>query len=620
MASMSRSVAVSLCLVLPLLVGCSPPAEPPAVSQAIEIAASKPHPRLILTQSVERELRTRLETDAAAQRYFEALRDDADRLLDVPPNERKQVGRRLLGVSRDVLSRVLRLALVYRLSGEEKYLERAEAEMLAAAGFSDWNPSHYLDVAEMSTALAFGYDWLYDSLPEASRAAIRAAVAEKGFGTYEGRDATNNWNDVCNGGLLMTALAFAEDYPAEAERTLETALRLWPRALETNTPEGGHSEGVGYWAYATSYSISTVASLESACGTDFGLTERFPGLLKGANYYLQMHGPTGNYFNYSDTGRGTPTLAPQTLWFARRLNEPSLLWLQTGFLKSAEISGRFAPLALAWWPETMEIPPPNQHTYQTDGITPVAVHRSSWTDPNASFIGFKGGRGDGPHGHFDIGSFVFESDGVRWALDLGAESYHGLESRGLNLWSREQESDRWTVFRLNNFSHNTLVVNDALQRVDGRSVFTQKTPTSTVMEFASLYAPHLSAASRGVRLLADRRAVIQDEITAGERDAAVRWAILTGATIDLNGPQATLRQDGKSLTLSVLEPEGVTLETYESETPPREYDSPNPGTRMVGFRVSLKPQEAGRLVVLLTPGSVELAEPPSVEPLPAWSE
>ena len=31
--------------------------------------------------------------------------------------------------------------------------------MLTAARFEDWNPSHFLDVAEMTFALAIGYDW-----------------------------------------------------------------------------------------------------------------------------------------------------------------------------------------------------------------------------------------------------------------------------------------------------------------------------------------------------------------------------------------------------------------------------------------------------------------------------
>ena len=36
--------------------------------------------------------------------------------------------------------------------------------MLAVSRFTDWNPTHFLDVGEMVMALAIGYDWLYDSL------------------------------------------------------------------------------------------------------------------------------------------------------------------------------------------------------------------------------------------------------------------------------------------------------------------------------------------------------------------------------------------------------------------------------------------------------------------------
>lgn len=67
------------------------------------------------------------------------------------------------------------------MTGDDQFKERAEQEMLAAAAFPDWNPSHFLDVGEMTAALAIGYDWLYDALPPASRAIIRQAIVEKGL-------------------------------------------------------------------------------------------------------------------------------------------------------------------------------------------------------------------------------------------------------------------------------------------------------------------------------------------------------------------------------------------------------------------------------------------------------
>lgn len=71
-------------------------------------------------------------------------------------------GKRLLGVSRMAFKRIFYLSYAYRMTNDERYAQRAEREMLAVSHFSDWNPSHFLDVGEMVMALSIGYDWLYD--------------------------------------------------------------------------------------------------------------------------------------------------------------------------------------------------------------------------------------------------------------------------------------------------------------------------------------------------------------------------------------------------------------------------------------------------------------------------
>ena len=122
-------------------------------------------------------------------------------------------------------------------------------------------------------------------------------------------------------------------------------------------------------------------------------------------------------------------------------------------------------MVLFWMnePSDESVEPQMPLVWQSEGETPIAVMRSSWTDPNATYVGFKGGKPGASHGQMDIGSFVLDADGVRWAVDLGSEGYNGIESRGMNLWGREQNSDRWTIFRLNNFGHNTLVIDGKLQ-------------------------------------------------------------------------------------------------------------------------------------------------------------
>ena len=139
------------------------------------------HPRLIFNRSDE----TKLIQKVVENKYIEVLHnvilDSADKMIHEKPVIYEKTGRRLLKVSRTCLKRVLFLAYSYRLTNDRKYLKRAEKEMLTVAKFKDWNPDHFLDVAEMTAALAIGYDWLYYDLDKKSRAKIENAIIRKGL-------------------------------------------------------------------------------------------------------------------------------------------------------------------------------------------------------------------------------------------------------------------------------------------------------------------------------------------------------------------------------------------------------------------------------------------------------
>ena len=55
-----------------------------------------------------------------------------------------------------------------------------------AINCSNWNPAHFLDVGEMTHAVAIGYDWLYDVISEGDRAIIEEAALK--FGLVTGTD------------------------------------------------------------------------------------------------------------------------------------------------------------------------------------------------------------------------------------------------------------------------------------------------------------------------------------------------------------------------------------------------------------------------------------------------
>jgi hypothetical protein len=273
-----------------------------------------------------------------------------------------------------------------------------------------------------------------------------------------------------------------------------------------------------------------------------------------------------------------------------------LLWMTPGIAKPPQ------PTALSW---------------TGGGTTPVAFHRSSWT-ADASFVAIKGGTPAANHAHMDIGTFVMDAEGVRWADDLGSQDYNSLESKGIELWGKTQDAQRWKIFRLGTSAHNVLMVDGQQQRVGGRAPITLSKPGRTVVDLASVYQGQLAAASRGVSLQPDRSVRVQDEFTTLAKPASVRWAMLTRADVQIDGTgRATLTQNGKRLAFRVLEPAGATLKIYPTDPPPSDFDARNEGTRMIGFETNVPASHAQRIVVQLVPQS-GLPKDAPVRPLAQW--
>ena len=175
--------------VAPLVIGLAkekpgngmPEAARPEVATAVSAAASKPHPRLFADAAGFESLKERIGKEELLKAGAEHVRAVADMMVPLPLSERIKQGKRLLTVSRTVLYRVATLAMAYRLYGDKAHLDRAVAELRAVCAFEDWNPSHFLDVGEMSLAVAVGYDWLYADLDEATRKEIAAGLRRCGL-------------------------------------------------------------------------------------------------------------------------------------------------------------------------------------------------------------------------------------------------------------------------------------------------------------------------------------------------------------------------------------------------------------------------------------------------------
>ena len=306
------------------------------VAQTFDYNRVSGHPRLLMKQGEEQQIRESLKDNPEMQRVYKQIVGEADRLLVCPTLTYKKEGRRLLAVSREALKRIFDLSFVYRMTGEDKYRLRAEQEMVSVCSFGDWNPSHFLDVGEMTMAVAIGYDWLFDKLSPETRRVVRESILQKGFAPSNDKQynwflkAENNWNQVCNTGLVYGALALLDSDSKEAAAVIERAMSSVPLSMKVYAPDGNYPEGYNYWGYGTSFNVMLIAALESALGSDGGLSA-VEGFMSSARFMQYMAGTTGLAFNFSDA-RETTQSFPAMFWYASKLGDPSLLWNEKIFL------------------------------------------------------------------------------------------------------------------------------------------------------------------------------------------------------------------------------------------------------------------------------------------------
>jgi len=570
---------------------------------------NKAHPRLLATAEDFAELKKRIAGNSQLQSWHSKLQTQAQNILSAPPS-RYEIpdGLRLLATSRRVVSRVCTLALLYRLDGDQRYAERAWQELAAAASFPDWNPRHFLDTAEMTHAFAIGYDWLYEVWTPEQRGSLQQAMVEKGLkpalGLYRAHSSwtrvRHNWNQVCNGGIGMGALALADVEPQLAGEILHDALESIQLAMAEFAPDGAWKEGPGYWNYATTYNVVFLAGLQTALGGEFGLSQI--GAFKETGLFpVFLTGPLGRTFNYADGGDST-IYAPQMFWLAREFNQPVLAWYERRATKPTALD-------LLWFDPAGDGPkaaglPLDKYFRGAE----VAVLRSESDDPKALFVGFKAGDNKANHSHLDLGSFVFDAAGVRWAMDLGADDYNLPGYFG---------GQRWNYYRLRAEGQNTLVINPTAAPDQDPAASTQiirfKSKPERAFAIADLtpaYAKSARRVWRGIALLDRNKALVQDEIQA-DKPLDLWWFMHTPASISIEsgGRAANLEQVGAQLRAVILSPPEAKFQIRDAEPLP---DSPHPerqakNERVRKLAIHLTGISDSQLAVLLVPN------PPNVE-------
>ncbi len=571
------------------------------------------HPRLILRDGDVDKVHAAIRNEPGMERLHDYLFKRVERIMDAPVSRREKTGKRLLSVSREVLERVWNCSFAYLLTGDARYAARAEAEMLAAAAFEDWNPSHFLDVGEMTAALALGYDWLYDKLSEQSRRQIEEAIITKGLLGAEKESQmwfykrANNWNQVCNGGFVMGALAVADREPELAAKIIEKSLASIALGLKPYAPEGVYPEGYSYWSYGTWYQVLMIEALRTALGDSCGL-EKSAGFLQSADFMNYMVAPSGRAFNFSDCGDSRPMQNLLLAWFAGERCDMSLIYREKESLKQDDLrimERRFLSVAMLFLSRCNmdKVAPPQRKFWYAYGEQPLFVYRGGWDVSDDVYLAAKGGSSSISHAHMDAGSFVYEWGGVRWSCDLGSQGYHSLESRGVKLWGMKQDSQRWDVFRINNLSHSTLSVDDAKHLCAGEAKMVEVYDLPKCHGATFDLGTVLDGLKRAERTITidERGCVTVGDDVVAERECLLRWVMCTPAKATIvNRHTILLQSNGRRLRVEAFAPRGIEPFVLSND-PPHDYDAPNKGTCRVGFTMNLRASKRMCLKVRLTP-------------------
>lgn len=550
------------------------------------------HPRIMTTQAQWDCLPNKIANDAYLTVWNNTIFNNATNWASQPLvayiADGGFTGSGILDVSRNIQQRVKAWAYAYKLSNNTMFKTRLYRELNNAAGNGPndfgqngtrWNAAHFLDVAEMTSAFAMAYDWLYDDWNTTERTMIRNAILQYGlypglnqYATGDGwwKETANgdgNWNCVCNGGMLTGALAIRGDGDANATQTADSIINSALTNMKANCMTGVYDDGTwtetpNYWYFGTNAQGRALSALISATGNDQGLMASNANWDKTSYFHMYVSGP-GGLFAYGDNGPNKFATTSNQLMLYSKLSGDAV----PALYQRDRADASFDPLSMFWYEPTAKGAFWNGlalDRFFDDTRGSWASMRSSWTDPSAVYVGIKASNltGHQTHGDLDAGDFVIDALGTRWAGEYGngnylSEGYFSNETQG---------SDRWTYYRKATDGQNTLTINDENQNVlcqptnsfastnvsqTGDLTFKPATTDAAqfITDLSGCYNQASGTVQRGIRMLNGRRQVlVQDEIGQSSSINNVKWRVQTNGTVTLSSDRKTATLTQSQLT------------------------------------------------------------------------
>ncbi|MDU5261441.1 MAG: heparinase II/III family protein, partial [Clostridium celatum] len=524
------------------------------------------HPKIILNDKLINRINSLITNeDANMSEWYNKIKVQANSILNKPVIKYNKIDNEKI----DTTSKqyIQDLSFMYLLTNDEKYADRAWLEIENICNYNDWNNSFLLDTVALSVAVAIGYDWLYNYLSIDQREFIEKNIKSKSLDLFKEYYNENshffiendaNWNIVANSGSIVSSIAISNPGNKEyCNEIISLGLKSLQKSIINYYSDGNSYEGPEYWAFSTEYLMYMIETTENILEDGyFNNIIDFYKLGEVPNHIVGIDG----VFNYGDS-RNFDIAGYLSLWLADKTQSPEL----TDYHKKNIIKNNSISIFDIIWYE------PNIYNKEVELVkdkyfpeTGIITMKSSISSNEIGFVGIKGGKNGVAHGDLDIGSFIFERDGIRWAIDLGKDDYSlpGYFDNG-------EYGERWSYYKKRAEGNNTLTIGskDKEDQTIGASAVIIKNDLNTespsvVMDITQAYKEAVKV-TRSFTFENREDLIIEDNFILKSEEEVV-WQMHTDSDIEISEDKKsiTLRKEGRVCIIQ-LENEDLRFEAME---------------------------------------------------------
>lgn len=547
------------------------------------------HPRLFYDMNKIEKIKTIIKQDPNfAGKMYEKVIQQADKLVNEPLKEWKLDGANLrIDAIHEIGNEDFPyLSLAYLFTHDPKYAKRCYQQMEAMCKWKDWGAGrHFLDTGIGARGFAMAYDAIYDYLSVDQRnllvnGLIKYALKpgleqiETGKGqAWAWYNSNDNWNGICNGGLICGALAIFEEDVELSSRLIALASNKIVNYIKSFEPEGASEEGMMYWSYGLSNTFMALEAMKCNLTTTYGLTTDYQGFKKTGWFPYVMSGPVGTASVGDDyIYNGKENLFRSYFWFAYNYNDANLAKTHyESCLRTGKGMNDYFDL-LFYSPELV-----SQGDVESKPLTGYVkgidyMYLSEGNDENSLYVGMHAGDNAASHGHLDAGSFLLQAEGENIFIgNLGkpdpypADYFNITNPKYLDAPTKvANEPGRYYYYRVRTEGKSCLVINpDARpeQNPEGKATLLSSGNDYYCIDLTDCYKRDVKSYKREIKLDNNTSIIIKDEFELINDNNNVYWIAQTPKAdfFELSDDKKTVRyyENGKELFIKLISPADV---------------------------------------------------------------